>query len=198
MAGLEFRIISTGLGLSFRNPKPLDRRVERTDDVAAVFRKVAEEAGSRKIERLMISCHAYPKDGKFTIFLGSAGGMEGFRVADVGIFAPLQGKFASRLRGIEIQACTVADNPGHTPREVPTVGSGAELCQAIANAARTGVMASTLAQPTECIKTTGEITERVAGRIVTRVVESVGNCEDAWTGNLWMFTPGGSGAQPVR
>jgi hypothetical protein len=199
MAGLEFRIIGTGLGLSFKNPKPLDRAVKPADDVAEVFRKVAAEAGNRKIGRLMISCHAYMKDGKFTIFLGSVGGVEGIRVADVGIFAPLRGKFSNGLRGIELQVCNVGENgSGLTPREAPSVASGAELCQAIANATGTGVIASTEQQPVDCLRTSGEYTERVHGLPVTRTVVTVTDCEDTWTGNLWVFTPGGRGAKPLR
>ena len=196
MAGIEFRLISTGVGLSILLPKPLDRAVKPEDDVAAVIRKVASEAGGRKIERFLIVSHAYVKEGSFTIFLGSVGGKEGIRLGDVGVFAPLAGKFASRLRGIEIQACNVADNNGQSSQDTPNVGSGAALAQAIANIARTGVLASTNAQPTDCTKMTAEYTVRERGRIVTHPVTEVTDCKDAWTGNLWMFTPRGSGAKP--
>lgn len=199
MAGLEFRLISTEIGMSLELPKPLDRAVKIDEDVAEVFRKVAAQTGNKKIERLLISSHAYVEGGKFTIFLGSVGKTKGIRIEDVGVFAPLAGKFAHRLRGIEIQACNVADNNGGDPRSTPNPGSAAAFSQAIANITQTGVLASTLGQKTKCQEMKGEYTVRgPRGLPETIQVTEVTDCQDIWTGNLWMFTPGGRGAAPHR
>ncbi len=196
MAGLEFRLISTKVGMNLKLPKPNDRAVKPDEDIAKVFQEIARNAGGSKIGRLLLVCHAYQDGGEFNVFLGSVGGKPGIRIADAGVFGPLSGKFESKLRGIEIQGCNVAENKGTSPQEMPTVGSGAALCQAIANKARTGVLASTEEQPTECQEEISSVTVRNArGLPETREVgRRVFDCADAWSGNLWLFTPGRSGA----
>lgn len=196
MAGFEFRLISTGVGLSLKQPKPFDRAVDPGEDIAKVFQDIARQATGKKIARLLIVSHAYDDGGEFTVFLGSVGKKRGIRLADVGVFAPLAGKFESPLRGIEMQGCKVADNAGLSPLDKPKVGSGAALCQAIANKARTGVLASTDAQPTQCQEEVTSVTERDKhGLPATRVIDrKVLDCEDVWSGNLWIFTPGKIGA----
>jgi hypothetical protein len=199
MAGLEFRLISTKVGLSLKLPKPLDSAVKPEDDIASVFEQIASRAGGEKISRLLLVCHAYQSGGEFTVFVGSVGGKLGFRLGDVGIFGPLADKFESKLRGIEIQGCNVAENRGLSPQAVPTVGSGAALCQAIADTAYTGVLASTDPQPTSCQKEEGTITQRNnRGMVETQEYSRVVDCEDVWSGNLWSFRPGRKGAKKGR
>jgi hypothetical protein len=200
VASVVIRLISREVGESFKPPLPLDRAVAPGEDLAKVFKDIADTLSKarNRIERLVLYCHAYSSGGEFTVFLGNVGGRPGFRAADVPkLFAPLKGRFANTGRGIEIQACNVASNQGADPSKVPTVGSGAALCQAIANAAGTGVLAADRDQPGTCFKT--EIVEvRRNERGLPQEYVTPGpvvDCQaDVWSGQVWLFSPKGGGA----
>jgi hypothetical protein len=201
MAGVIVRLISTRVGESFLLPSPFDHSVKREDDLVSVFRGVLKQIGSRKIERMVLLCHAYASGGEFVVFMGSVTGKEGVRAADArATFGLLGGRFASSGRGIEIQACNVAQNQGSDPSKVPSVGSGAALCQAIADAAQTGVMAADRDQPGPCQEEYHLERFRNAKGLPEekKVVDRVFDCKaDVWTGQLWLFAPKGQGASQV-
>ncbi|MBC7430681.1 MAG: hypothetical protein H7345_01300 [Rubritepida sp.] len=197
MAGIEIRVIDRRLGESFDPPKPHDLVVGPNSDLDLLFADIFDQSHGTLIENLILMSHAlYQPDagGQHHFGFGIELGKQNITLVNAaGFFSRLAHRFASNLRGIELRGCGVAAYSRVVGAAgVVAVGDGLSLCQAIANAAQTGVLASPKAQSGEC-KVTPTAGMRRSGATITPTADTeVGRCTlGSWTGQVWNFLPNG-------
>ncbi|HZF32401.1 MAG TPA: hypothetical protein VE914_01225 [Candidatus Angelobacter sp.] len=206
MPGIVIRIIDTRVGRSFKNPTQFDFACGAETRMNDLFAEIKKKCGARKIGSLQILSHAIyepestikspeNKEGIIERFgFGVSFCSEGINEGTAGNFSAFRGMFAS-ARGIFLQGCGVAATStalkgvGHL--HFVKVGDGAALCQKIADAAGTGVVASSDPQPGPCDVETR--TYKVRSGYDVKIIEETGppmNCEAGpWNGNVWLFSP---------
>ena len=208
MSGLVIRVIDTRMGRSFKNPAPFDFVCGPETEMTKLFADIKKRCGAKKIASLQILSHAFyvPEstikskenpDGAIERFgFGVQFCSEGINEETAGNFSAFRGMFAS-ARGISLQGCAVAATStviktvGHF--HFVRIGDGAALCQKIADAAGTGVVASSDPQPGPC--DVEFRTYKVRNGAKVEMIEEKSppmNCEAGpWSGNVWLFTPKG-------
>ena len=197
MAGIVIRVIDRRVGHSFDPPLPRDLVVGPKSDLNLLFADIFDQADGTRIETLILMSHAFYQpdaQGMHHVGFGIELGQQNITLDNAaGFFSRLANRFASDLRGIELRGCGAAAYSRVVGAAgIVAVGDGLSLCQAIANAARTGVLASPEAQPGECqvMPTAGM---RRSGATITPIAHTeVGRCAlGSWTGQVWTFVPNG-------
>lgn len=195
MAGIVIRVIDKRVGYSFDPPLPRDLVVGAKTDLNLLFADILDQADGTRIETLILMSHAfYHLDAKGVerFGFGIQLGQQDIRLDNVaGFFSKLAGRFASEKRGIELRGCgAAAYSKVVSDAGVVSVGDGLSLCQAIANAARTGVLASPDAQPGLCHVVPSAGLTRSGATLTPTTGTEIGYCEvGSWTGQVWTFTP---------
>ena len=205
MPGIKIRVIDRRVGESFHPQGPYDLVVGPESDLDLLFADIIDKSYGKSIENLILMSHAlYRPDagGKHHFGFGIELGKNNITLANAAsLFSRLRGCFANPLRGIELRGCSVAAHSRVVGAAgVVAVGDGLSLCQAIADAAQTGVLASAEAQVGACeVMPTAGI--RRSGATITAIADTtVGRCAlGSWTGQVWTFQPNrpadGSGRQ---
>lgn len=215
MSGVVVRIIDTRMGRSFKTPASFDFVCGPDTPMKQLFADVKKKCGARKIGSLQILSHAiyvpeatiksteYPEGFIERFGFGVEFCSEGIHEATADNFSIFKGMFAAP-RGISLQGCgvaatsTVLRSVGHL--HFIRIGDGAALCQKIADAAGTGVVASSDPQPGPCDVEVRTYKVRNGGSV--DIVEEKGppeKCEAGpWVGNVWLFSPNGAAATKIQ
>lgn len=159
-----------------------------------LFQQMKTNVGRNKITMLSIFAHGYAEpgeDGKLYDGFGMQFCKEDLIMETAYNFAMLDGFFANKELGITLSGCGVTAQQRFRAENGDTmIGFGERLCKGIAQAASTGVKASTSLQVTETDP--DQVRRNNRG-----LPELFRGCTDPgpWEGEVWIFTPDGKKAK---
>ena len=195
MLGIKIRVIDRRLGGSFDPRGSNDLGSARKATWTCYSPTFIDASYGKTIENLMLMSHSlYRPDagGKHNFGFAIELGQNNITLAiAASLFSRLRGCFADPLRGIELRGCRVAAHSRVIGAAgVVAVGNGLLLCQTMADAAQTGVLASPGVQVGAC-KATPTAGIRGSGATITPIADTkVDRCEvGSWTGQVWTFRP---------